>query len=327
MLVVREAVCPWKRRMSRQHGCSKSSPEEKGPRGGPIVAGDTCQPAKWVSFLTICRSSAAILKLQSNACASAQAMQSLYNGDTPASSSHLWNKFSSRESMSRSWFYASSPQENIFDAGNTTLRSIIDVSFTMKPHIWTDHIAQNAVWMSMGQIVPWAVVLVIPAGGSPLPMCPIARAIAEIACRCRHQGDLHDLWVPQATGNQISQCTSYAGGYDSQMLISNLGIKIFTSGVLACRQKTIGRKTECGCGRGTGFWCGSCLSTRMGQNIDEVFRMPDWKCPSCLEICNCSGRTCDRHMAGLGCTRILSGEARDQGYKSVSVLILARLAC
>ena len=84
------------------------------------------------------------------------------------------------------------------------------------------------------------------------------------------------------------------------------------------RQKTVEKKTECGCGRGTGFWCGSCLSTRMGQNIQEVFRMPDWRCPSCLQICNCSGRTCDRHLAGLGCTRILSGEARDQGYMSVS---------
>ena len=84
------------------------------------------------------------------------------------------------------------------------------------------------------------------------------------------------------------------------------------------RQKTVEKKTECRCGRGTGFWCGSCLSTRMGQNIQEVFRMPDWSCPSCLQICNCSGRTCDRHLAGLGCTRILSGEARDQGYMSVS---------
>ena len=45
--------------------------------------------------------------------------------------------------------------------------------------------------------------------------------------------------------------------------------------------------------------------------------MPDWRCPSCLGICNCSGRTCDRHNAGLGCTRILSAEAREQGYRSV----------
>lgn len=86
-----------------------------------------------------------------------------------------------------------------------------------------------------------------------------------------------------------------------------------------CRQKTAGRKTECGCGRGTGVWCGSCLNTRMGQNIDEISQMTDWTCPSCLEICNCSGRTCDRHNAHLGCTRILSGEAREQGYKSVSL--------
>ena len=88
--------------------------------------------------------------------------------------------------------------------------------------------------------------------------------------------------------------------------------------VRPCRQKTAGRKTECSCGRGTGVWCGSCLNTRMGQNIDEIFQMSDWSCPSCLEICNCSGRTCDRHNAHLGCTRILSGEAREQGYKSVS---------
>ena len=83
------------------------------------------------------------------------------------------------------------------------------------------------------------------------------------------------------------------------------------------RQKTVEHKTECQCGRGTGYWCGSCLSTRMGQNIAEVLKRSDWRCPSCLQICNCSGRTCDRHVAGLGCTKMLSGEARDQGYQSV----------
>ena len=45
------------------------------------------------------------------------------------------------------------------------------------------------------------------------------------------------------------------------------------------RQKTVDVKTECPCyhtrgrmagGRGRGFWCGTCLNIRMGQNLDEV---------------------------------------------------------
>ena len=115
-------------------------------------------------------------------------------------------------------------------------------------------------------------------------------------------------------------CMTHQGLFDDSPSLHGFSI---TALDICGRQKTAGQKTDCSCGRGTGIWCGSCLNTRMGQNIDEVFHMSDWKCPSCLEICNCSGRTCDRHNANLGCTRILSGEAREQGYRSVSLLLIA----
>jgi len=56
--------------------------------------------------------------------------------------------------------------------------------------------------------------------------------------------------------------------------------------------------SECAC-RGAlcserGTWCGTCLWTRVGQNLDEARSDPGWRCPPCLDLCNCSG---------LGCTR------------------------
>jgi hypothetical protein len=38
-----------------------------------------------------------------------------------------------------------------------------------------------------------------------------------------------------------------------------------------------------------GVYCGDCLYMRQGLNIREVIARGDaWRCPSCLDICNCS---------------------------------------
>lgn len=56
--------------------------------------------------------------------------------------------------------------------------------------------------------------------------------------------------------------------------------------------------SECACrellGSERGTWCGNCLWTRMGQNLDEALADPDWRCPPCLDLCNCSGMGCTR---------------------------------
>ena len=70
-----------------------------------------------------------------------------------------------------------------------------------------------------------------------------------------------------------------------------------------------------GCERGA--WCGSCLWTRMGQNIHEVSEDPAWRCPPCLDLCNCSGLGCTRCRAGWAPTGILNKEHHDAGFKSV----------
>lgn len=101
------------------------------------------------------------------------------------------------------------------------------------------------------------------------------------------------------------------------------------------RQKTIDEKTYCPCynstkrivgGKGRGFWCGSCLYIRMGENIHEVKHRSDWRCPCCRDICNCSGANCLRARRNLAVTNQLIHEATKQGFKSVR-LTCCRVPC
>ncbi len=73
-------------------------------------------------------------------------------------------------------------------------------------------------------------------------------------------------------------------------------------------------------------YCGACLDNRYGQNMDEVLRLLDWECPVCLEICNCSSKTCVRFKQGLKCTNQLAAEATALNYRSVAhYLIISAL--
>lgn len=85
-----------------------------------------------------------------------------------------------------------------------------------------------------------------------------------------------------------------------------------------CRQKTLDMKTICRSGRCTGTrgqFCGPCLRNRYGEDAREALQNPEWICPSCRGICNCS--LC-RKRAGKPCTGILIHCARESGYDSVS---------
>ena len=58
-----------------------------------------------------------------------------------------------------------------------------------------------------------------------------------------------------------------------------------------CRQKTSDTKTICRSGRCVGlrgFFCGPCLRTRYGEDAKEALLDPQWSCPVCRGICNCS---------------------------------------
>ncbi|GLH05408.1 Cell division cycle-associated 7-like protein [Gryllus bimaculatus] len=85
-----------------------------------------------------------------------------------------------------------------------------------------------------------------------------------------------------------------------------------------CRQKTFDTKTVCRSGRCVGvrgMFCGICLPKRYGEQVADALKNPDWECPVCRGICNCS--FC-RARAGKIPTGILYPEARQQGYNCVA---------
>ncbi|KAK7109898.1 cell division cycle-associated 7-like protein [Littorina saxatilis] len=84
-----------------------------------------------------------------------------------------------------------------------------------------------------------------------------------------------------------------------------------------CRQKTDDMKTICrnqNCGGVKGQFCGPCLKNRYGEDAKEALKDPEWVCPPCRGICNCS--FC-RKRGGKGCTGILIHMARERGFDNV----------
>ncbi|CAN1157366.1 Cell division cycle-associated 7-like protein [Linum perenne] len=83
-----------------------------------------------------------------------------------------------------------------------------------------------------------------------------------------------------------------------------------------CRQKTLGHRTHCSnCEMIQGQFCGDCLYMRYGEHVLEALDNPDWICPVCRGICNCS--LC-RQSKGLAPTGILYRKITKLGYKSVA---------
>lgn len=84
-----------------------------------------------------------------------------------------------------------------------------------------------------------------------------------------------------------------------------------------CRQKTLDTKTICRSGECIGIrgqFCGPCLRGRYGENAIEALQDPNWACPPCRGLCNCS--IC-RTRNGLAPTGILAPIAQEEGYSSV----------
>ncbi|PQM35980.1 cell division cycle-associated protein 7-like [Prunus yedoensis var. nudiflora] len=83
-----------------------------------------------------------------------------------------------------------------------------------------------------------------------------------------------------------------------------------------CRQKTLGQHTHCcKCDLVQGQLCGDCIYTRYGENVIEANQNPDWVCPACRGICNCS--LC-RKAKGWEPTGNLYRKVSKLGYKSVA---------
>ncbi|KAG8514750.1 Cell division cycle-associated 7-like protein [Galemys pyrenaicus] len=84
-----------------------------------------------------------------------------------------------------------------------------------------------------------------------------------------------------------------------------------------CRQKTTDTKTVCrnqSCGGVRGQFCGPCLRNRYGEDVRSALLDPDWMCPPCRGICNCS--YC-RKRDGRCATGILIHLAKFYGYNNV----------
>ncbi|XVE49127.1 hypothetical protein DITRI_Ditri01bG0057500 [Diplodiscus trichospermus] len=82
-----------------------------------------------------------------------------------------------------------------------------------------------------------------------------------------------------------------------------------------CRQKTLGHHTHCSkCKLVQGQLCGDCLYTRYGEHVIEVNQNPNWICPVCRGICNCS--IC-RQQKGWKPTGAIYRKVKRLGFKSV----------
>ncbi|GMH02725.1 hypothetical protein Nepgr_004564 [Nepenthes gracilis] len=83
-----------------------------------------------------------------------------------------------------------------------------------------------------------------------------------------------------------------------------------------CRQKTLGHHTSCSrCNLVQGQLCGDCLYMRYGENVLDANEDPNWICPVCRGICNCS---CCRRGKGWPPTGSLYNKVTGLGYKSVA---------
>lgn len=83
-----------------------------------------------------------------------------------------------------------------------------------------------------------------------------------------------------------------------------------------CRQKYLGKRTSCSqCQSLQGQFCGDCLFQRYGENLDEANQNPDWKCPNCKGLCNCSFH---RSRRGWAPTGAMFPHADAMGFLSVA---------
>ncbi|XP_012283219.1 cell division cycle-associated protein 7-like [Orussus abietinus] len=93
--------------------------------------------------------------------------------------------------------------------------------------------------------------------------------------------------------------------------------KINGSSCHQCRQKTLDTKTVCRSGECIGVrgqFCGPCLRGRYGESAVDALKDPNWICPPCRGLCNCS--IC-RTRNGQRPTGILAPTVQEEGFSSV----------
>lgn len=117
-----------------------------------------------------------------------------------------------------------------------------------------------------------------------------------------------------ALGSCNQQWDLFVDGYDAKG--ERVYDKVNGQTCHQCRQKTLGKRTACsGCHTLQGVLCGDCLYMRYGESVNEVNASPDWLCPLCRDLCNCSFHRSKRGWAPTG---TLYRHAIAHGYKSVA---------
>ncbi|KAM7407439.1 hypothetical protein PAMA_003253 [Pampus argenteus] len=106
-----------------------------------------------------------------------------------------------------------------------------------------------------------------------------------------------------------------------QHICGNVREKVYNSSTGStchqCRQKTIDTKTNCrnpDCVGVRGQFCGPCLRNRYGEEVRDALLNPEWQCPPCRGICNCS--FC-RAREGRCATGVLVYLAKYHGFDNV----------
>uniref|UniRef100_A0A3Q0QS28 Cell division cycle associated 7a n=1 Tax=Amphilophus citrinellus TaxID=61819 RepID=A0A3Q0QS28_AMPCI len=106
-----------------------------------------------------------------------------------------------------------------------------------------------------------------------------------------------------------------------QRICHNVREKVYNSSTGStchqCRQKTIDTKTNCRnpeCVGVRGQFCGPCLRNRYGEEVRDALLNPEWECPPCRGICNCS--FC-RAREGRCATGVLVYLAKYHGFDNV----------
>ncbi|XP_039674196.1 cell division cycle-associated protein 7a [Perca fluviatilis] len=106
-----------------------------------------------------------------------------------------------------------------------------------------------------------------------------------------------------------------------QSICHNVREKVYNSSTGStchqCRQKTIDTKTNCRnpeCVGVRGQFCGPCLRNRYGEEVHDALLNPEWQCPPCRGICNCS--FC-RARDGRCATGVLVYLAKYHGFDNV----------
>ncbi|KAJ0981757.1 hypothetical protein J5N97_010012 [Dioscorea zingiberensis] len=134
---------------------------------------------------------------------------------------------------------------------------------------------------------------------------------------CIEEGSKEELYTDEhekLLGSCEMSWTLFVDGYDQHGRRIYDQIKGETCH--QCRQKTLGHHTHCSmCNLVQGQFCGDCLYMRYGENVLEVSKNPDWICPVCRGICNCS--LC-RKKKGWAPTGSLYKKVSYLGFKSVA---------